>query len=239
MSTMASQITCLTIVFSVVYSGEDQRKIQSSAHWFCAGNSPGPVNSPHKGPVTLKMFPFDDIIMITWVTRITMWHVRKRGSFRWPMWWCHLPSLGSPVIEIRRFDGPPIFTMEFPVQVRWCLFYIKSETRVVTVLSAIKKYCHKFVSYISHSRFVFLSIFRGPPKPLYSTRPSSRETADSYLDMNLVQRLGPNTTVQRSALTKCKRSMTSFSLFIKMDATCIISYAFVIMSSCCIPSICV
>ena len=23
----------------------------------CAGNSPGPVNSPHKGPVTRKMFP--------------------------------------------------------------------------------------------------------------------------------------------------------------------------------------
>ena len=29
----------------------------------CAGNSPGPVNSPHKGPVTGKMFPFDDVIM--------------------------------------------------------------------------------------------------------------------------------------------------------------------------------
>ena len=30
----------------------------------CAGNSPGPVNFPHKGPVTRKMFPFDDVIMI-------------------------------------------------------------------------------------------------------------------------------------------------------------------------------
>ena len=29
----------------------------------CAGNSPGPVNSPHKGPVTRKMFQFDDVIM--------------------------------------------------------------------------------------------------------------------------------------------------------------------------------
>ena len=28
------------------------------------GNSPGPVNSPHKGPVTRKIFPFDDVIMI-------------------------------------------------------------------------------------------------------------------------------------------------------------------------------
>ena len=29
----------------------------------CAGNSPGPVNSQHKWPVTWKMFPFDDVIM--------------------------------------------------------------------------------------------------------------------------------------------------------------------------------
>ena len=29
----------------------------------CVGNSPGPVNSPHKGPVRRKMFPFDDVIM--------------------------------------------------------------------------------------------------------------------------------------------------------------------------------
>ena len=33
----------------------------------CAGNSPGPVNSPHKWPVTRKMFPFDDVIMVNWI----------------------------------------------------------------------------------------------------------------------------------------------------------------------------
>ena len=31
----------------------------------CVGSSPGPVNSPHRGPVTRKMFPFDDVIMKT------------------------------------------------------------------------------------------------------------------------------------------------------------------------------
>ena len=31
----------------------------------CVGNSPGPVNSPHKGPVTQKMFPLDDVIMMS------------------------------------------------------------------------------------------------------------------------------------------------------------------------------
>ena len=30
-----------------------------------AGNSPGPVNFPHKGPATRKMLPFDDVIMKT------------------------------------------------------------------------------------------------------------------------------------------------------------------------------
>ena len=29
----------------------------------CVGNSPGPVNFPHKGPVTRKMSPFGDVIM--------------------------------------------------------------------------------------------------------------------------------------------------------------------------------
>ena len=29
----------------------------------CVGTSPGPVNFPHKGPVTRKMFPFDDVIV--------------------------------------------------------------------------------------------------------------------------------------------------------------------------------
>ena len=34
----------------------------------CAGNSPGPVNSPHKWPITWKMFPFDDVIMTSHVS---------------------------------------------------------------------------------------------------------------------------------------------------------------------------
>ena len=64
MGTMASQITSLTIVYSFVYSGADQSKHQSSASLvFVWGIHRGPVNSPHKWPVTRKMFPFDDVIM--------------------------------------------------------------------------------------------------------------------------------------------------------------------------------
>ena len=48
-----------------VYSGADQRKHQSSASLaFVLGIHRWPVKSPHKGPVTRKMFSFDDVIMI-------------------------------------------------------------------------------------------------------------------------------------------------------------------------------
>ena len=61
----ASQITSLTIVYSAVYSGRNQRKHQSSASLaFVRGIHRRPVNSPRKGPVMRKMFPFDDVIMI-------------------------------------------------------------------------------------------------------------------------------------------------------------------------------
>ena len=64
MGTMVSQIISLTIVYSTVYPGADQRKHQSSASLvFVRGIHRWPVNSPDKGPVTRKMFPFDDIIM--------------------------------------------------------------------------------------------------------------------------------------------------------------------------------
>ena len=57
MGTIASQITSLTIVYSTVNSGADQRKHQRSALLaFVQGIHRGPVNSLHKGPVTRKMF---------------------------------------------------------------------------------------------------------------------------------------------------------------------------------------
>ena len=64
MGAMASQITSLTLVYSIVYSGRDERKHQSTASLvFVRGIHRWPVNSPHKGQVTRKMFPFYDVIM--------------------------------------------------------------------------------------------------------------------------------------------------------------------------------
>ena len=47
-----------------VCSGGDQRKHQCPAPLaFVMGIQRSPVNSAHKGPVTRKMFPFDDVFM--------------------------------------------------------------------------------------------------------------------------------------------------------------------------------
>ena len=62
---IATQITSRMIVYSMVNSSVDQRKHQSSASLaFVRGIHRWPVNSPHKWPVTRKMFPFDDVIML-------------------------------------------------------------------------------------------------------------------------------------------------------------------------------
>ena len=60
MGTMASQIASLTIIYSTVYSGADQRKHQSSASLAFVR---GIHRSPHKWLITRKKFPFHDVIM--------------------------------------------------------------------------------------------------------------------------------------------------------------------------------
>ena len=64
MCAMMSQITGVASVCSAVCSGADQRKHQSSASLaFMRGIQWWLVDSPLKGSVTQKMFPFDDVIM--------------------------------------------------------------------------------------------------------------------------------------------------------------------------------
>ena len=63
MGAMASQITCLTIVYSTLYSGADCELFVRRIHRWS-------MNSTHKGSVTQNMFPFDDVIMVWIVFRL-------------------------------------------------------------------------------------------------------------------------------------------------------------------------
>ena len=88
MGVMASQITSLTIVYSNVQSGIDQRKHQSSASLaFVWGIHRWLVNSPHKGPVTWKMFPFDHVIMQFMKMSYTAW------PHGWAIGWVFIDSI--------------------------------------------------------------------------------------------------------------------------------------------------
>ena len=110
---------CNAIVYSTVHSGADQRKYQSPASLaFVWGIHRWPVNSPHKWPVTRKMFPFDDVIMF---------------RFHGPTCWLLLMSSSSSYLSelwMRRPGTPkapspwvlPLWNSEI------CNFDIKSET---------------------------------------------------------------------------------------------------------------
>ena len=87
MCAIASQITSLTIVYSTVYSDADERKHQSSASLaFVRGIHRGPVNSPHKWPVTRKMFSFDDVIMRYIVITTEGFLVHRAWVIRYWLW---------------------------------------------------------------------------------------------------------------------------------------------------------
>ena len=138
MSLMASQITSLTIVYSTVYSGADQRKHHSSESLaFVRGIHRGPVNSPHKWPVTRKMFPFDDVIMWTY----------------WPHWtWMCFKGhqLNLLVLSDNRW-----LVIQGKVVIHRRLLY-----RCLLCVPGVSIYLHRFRQWINSSTTVVL---RQPP----------------------------------------------------------------------------
>ena len=92
MCIMASQITSLTIVYSTVYSGAGQSKHQSSASLaFVRDIHRWPVHSPHHGPVTRKMFSFDNVIIFEILYLMHFIYAlfapsKYHNAFHWKMW---------------------------------------------------------------------------------------------------------------------------------------------------------
>ena len=112
-STMASQITSLSIVCSSVCSDADQRKHQSSASLaFVREIHRWAVNSPHKGPVTRKMFPFYDVIMGVGLRRPSNISELGAVSIRKTV----LPGMAIPMLKIRRPNGRLIFNIGIAIR---------------------------------------------------------------------------------------------------------------------------
>ena len=87
MGAIASQITSLPIVYSIVYSDADQRKHPNSTSLaFEQGIHRGLVNSPHKWPVTRKRFPFGDVVMVhRWIPKNC---IDDKSTLVQAMAWC-------------------------------------------------------------------------------------------------------------------------------------------------------
>ena len=108
MTAMVSQITGALIVYSTVCSGADQRKHQSFASLtFVRALRRWLVNSPQKGPVAQKMFPFDDaswyhllrsmgIIDIMWHFSLTYFEIYQ---FQW------INDLGGTTPALSKFGN--------------------------------------------------------------------------------------------------------------------------------------
>ena len=81
-SAMASEITSITIVYSILYSGADQRKHRSSASLASVkGIHRSPVNSPHKG----KCFYLKTSACPSWINGIES--PPPLSSFEWNRDW--------------------------------------------------------------------------------------------------------------------------------------------------------
>ena len=113
-SAVASQITSLPIVYSTVYSRRRSKKTSKlRVTGLCEGNSPLTGEFPHKGPVTRKMFLFDDVIMcILFIeTRCHTSCMRQRtGSASVQVMTCYL--LGAKALPKTNADAMSIHTQE-------------------------------------------------------------------------------------------------------------------------------
>ena len=138
MGTMASQITSLTIVYSIVYSDADQRKHQSSASLaFVRGINRGPVNSLHKWPVTQKMFPFDDVIMVNSYDRC---HICQRRSLI--VMWVALDDHSVDACHMYMWQG-----------LQWKVIHTKSEV-LSTSYYIFERQCSVVMAWIKTTRWV-------------------------------------------------------------------------------------
>ena len=84
----------------------------------CAGNSAGPVNSPHKGLVTRKMVPFDDVIMIYTHSCFMLLLLGTGQSYPYSLRFQHMHWIVhtlAPVLVIRRWRKSINMSQKSPI----------------------------------------------------------------------------------------------------------------------------
>ena len=95
MSGMASEITGISTVCPTVCSGAHQRQHQSSASLpFVRGIHRWPMDSPHTGPISQNLFPFDNVIMFTCFIETEPVSIGLKGQ---SLQWHHMYVMASQI----------------------------------------------------------------------------------------------------------------------------------------------
>ena len=110
MGAIASRITGASIVHSIICWCVDQKHQSSASLAFVRGIIWSPVDSPHKGPITRKMFPFDDVIPIQ---RILFIHIVIQ-FWLVIVWWRHQMETFSALLALCAGNSP--VPGDFPAQ---------------------------------------------------------------------------------------------------------------------------
>ena len=138
MSAIASQITGVSIVYSTVVQAQIKR-IKDPRYWFVRVIHRLPVNSTHKGPVTQKIFPIDDVIMV-----------------------CQMPPRHSPRCAVI-YDMYPLrtgadFTNDFSIviEIRWKIHLALIQT---VVRWSLWSFAHNTTAVLSWHVLNFVAIW--------------------------------------------------------------------------------
>ena len=115
----------------------------------CVGNSPGPVNSPHKGPVTRKMFPFDDVIMYS--EKICSWSTPCRVLFEFRMnFFYYMNSVQATNHDLNQW-WPRLISHICVYRPQWVIFH---QSTIYLV-----KYTHEFIYFFHKIHVTDLSVY--------------------------------------------------------------------------------
>ena len=104
-----------------------------------------PANSPHKGPVTQKMFLLDDVIMIPKLQRWHRWNLGMNKLFHPTLYWGwdYFSMLVSKLIHVSKRD-PGLF--HDPKGVTW---FCHNSRNFLHVLKILSKSFHAFFSNVA------------------------------------------------------------------------------------------
>ena len=131
-------------LFNHLFRRRSKKTSKPRVTGLCMGNSPGPVNSPHKGPVTRKMFPFDDAIMCfyySWtnyrgftIQRNTLLMDESHASTSWSHDWVVINRYIPFMLLFMRCIDLKLYLKVGPIRVHFLRLYLHISHRLYLIV---------------------------------------------------------------------------------------------------------